>query len=248
MAMVGATEAVWIIKRTFLEVEEPHVGLRGRRRTMSDTEFLLPETPCSQYSHSAEKDFDEIMSIASTHAPADASDDDEVSTPRSGERTTSLCWADESDDEPAVVEAEEEKTTVMLRNVPYNVTRDSVIKMMDDAGFKGLYDFIYMPIDFRSKSGFGYAFINLVSNAAAEQFFAHFNGFADWEIKSQKVAEVTWTESNQGLDVHVDRYRNSPVMHEVVPDEFKPAMFNAGVRVAFPEPTKPIRAPRFRHR
>jgi len=246
MAIVGATEAVWIIKRTFLEVEDPQVGLRPRRRSMSDTEFLLPETPRSQNSPSAEKDMDEIMSVASTHAPADVSDD-EVSTPRSGTRATSLCWADESDDEPAVVE-EEEKTTVMLRNVPYNVSRDSVIKMMDDAGFNGLYDFIYMPIDFRSKSGFGYAFINLVSNAAAEQFFAHFNGFNGWEIKSQKVAEVTWTESNQGLDVHVDRYRNSPVMHEVVPDEFKPAMFNAGVRVAFPGPTKPIRAPRFRHR
>lgn len=246
MAKVGATEAVWIVKHTFLEVQEP-VGLRARRRTMSDTEFLLPETPRSQNCASVEKDLDEIMSIASTHVPADVSDD-EASTPRAGERTTSLCWADESDDEPAVVEVEEEKTTVMLRNVPYNVTRDSVIKMMDDAGFKGLYDFIYMPIDFRSKSGFGYAFINLVSNAAAEKFFAHFNGFADWEIKSQKVAEVTWTESNQGLDVHVDRYRNSPVMHEVVPDEFKPAKFNAGVRVAFPGPTKPIRAPRFRHR
>lgn len=215
---------------------------------MSDTEFLLPETPRSQCTcFSAEKDLDEIMSVASTHAPADVSDD-EASTPRAGDRTTSLCWADESDDEPAVVEVEEEKTTVMLRNVPYNVSRDSVTKMMDDAGFNGLYDFIYMPIDFRSKSGFGYAFINLVSNAAAEQFFAHFNGFAGWEIKSQKVAEVTWTESNQGLDVHVDRYRNSPVMHEVVPDEFKPAKFSAGVRVAFPGPTKPIRAPRFRHR
>lgn len=245
--MVCATEAVWIVKHTFLEVEEPEVQLRPRRRTMSDTEFLLPETPRSQNSPLADKDFDEIMSVASTHAPADVSDD-EVSTPRAGGRTASLCWADQSDEEASVVEVEEEKTTVMLRNVPYNVTRDSVVQMMDEAGFKGLYDFIYMPIDFRSKSGFGYAFINLVSNAAAEQFFAHFNGFADWAIKSQKVAEVTWTESNQGLEVHVERYRNSPVMHEVVPDEFKPAMYNAGVRVAFPGPTKPIRAPRFRHR
>lgn len=211
---------------------------------MSDTLFVLPETPKAQHS-AIEKD-EEVLSVASTHAPAETSDDESQSSPRnSPSSAVSFCWADESDDEPLVVE---EKTTVMLRNVPYNVARDSVIKMMDEAGFKGLYDFIYMPIDFRSKSGFGYAFINMVSNDAAQKFFGYFNGFAGWETKSQKVAEVTWTESNQGLTVHVDRYRNSPVMHEVVPDEFKPAMFNDGVRVPFPPPTKPIRAPRFRHR
>jgi hypothetical protein len=244
--MAAALETVWVVRHTFLEVQ-PTEECVGRRRTMSDTEFLLPETPKSQCNDSAARDLDEIMSVASTHAPVEASDD-EPSTPSAGKesRSPTLCWADESDDEPAIIE--EEKTTVMLRNVPYNVTRDSVTKMMDDAGFKGEYDFIYMPIDFRSKSGFGYAFINLVSCAAAERFFAHFNGFGDWAIKSQKVAEVTWTESNQGLDVHVERYRNSPVMHEVVPDEFKPAMFKDGVRVAFPPPTKAIRAPRFRHR
>lgn len=142
----------------------------------------------------------------------------------------------------------EEKTTVMLRNVPYNCSRDSVVKMMDEAGLCGLYNFIYLPIDFRSKSGFGYAFINMVSNAAAEKLFAQFNGFSDWPMRSQKVAEVTWSEPSQGLHIHIERYRNSPVMHDAVPDEFKPAMYENGIRVAFPVPTKAIRAPRFRRR
>lgn len=239
-------QPVMIVRHTFLEfLGAPVEGARGRRRTMSDTEFLLPETPTSQASGAAEKDLDDVMSNVSTRA-ADTSED-EAESPAGEEtvrRSPSLCWADESEDDAVEIE----KTTVMLRNVPYNVSRDAVVKMMDDAGFNGLYDFIYLPIDFRSKSGFGYAFINMTSNAAALKFFEHFNGFTEWPMKSQKVAEVTWSEPSQGLDIHVDRYRSSPVMHEVVPDEFKPAMYSGGLRVPFPVPLKAIRAPRFRRR
>lgn len=44
------------------------------------------------------------------------------------------------------------------------------------------------------------------------------------------------------------RYRDSPIMHGSVPDEFKPVIFEAGTgrRVDFPEPTKKLRAPRRR--
>lgn len=233
------SDAKLIVKHTFLEiVMEPAVG---RRRTMSDTELVLPETPTSR---SCEKDLEDFMSNASTQAPirSDLSEDERIPTPQSD---LALAWADESDEDAA---STPEKTTVMLRNVPYNCSRDSVVKMMDEAGFTGLYNFIYLPIDFRSKSGFGYAFINMVSNAAAEKLFTQFNGFSEWAMKSQKVAEVTWSEPSQGLNIHVERYRNSPVMHDAVPDEFKPAMYDNGIRVAFPAPTKAIRAPRFRRR
>jgi len=233
------SDAKLIVKHTFLEiVMEPAVG---RRRTMSDTELVLPETPTSR---SCEKDLEDFMSNASTQAPirSDLSEDERIPTPQSD---LALAWADESDEDAA---STPEKTTVMLRNVPYNCSRDSVVKMMDEAGFTGLYNFIYLPIDFRSKSGFGYAFINMVSNAAAEKLFTQFNGFSEWAMKSQKVAEVTWSEPSQGLNIHVERYRNSPVMHDAVPDEFKPAMYDNGIRVTFPAPTKAIRAPRFRRR
>merc|ERR1711862_775811 len=99
-----------------------------------------------------------------------------------------------------------------------------------------MYDFIYLPVDFRSRIGFGYAFINLVNGRVAEQCRSHFDGFTEWSIQSEKVAEVTWSNPSQGLAAHVERYRNSPVMHEAVPDEFKPAMFANGKRIGFPSP------------
>lgn len=232
-----------IVKHTFLEVV-PCPTPVGRRRTVSDSEIDLPVHPGSSECKCCEDSSSDVstrtpVSVSSNCCTAD-------STTRTGRFYS---WADESD---AVAESDDdrvpEKTTVMLRNVPYNCSRNSVVNMMDEAGFSGLFDFIYLPIDFRSKSGFGYAFINLVSNDAALKLFNHFNGFSDWAMKSQKVAEVTWSEPSQGLDVHVGRYRNSPVMHDAVPDEFKPAMYTNGVRVPFPAPTKAIRAPRFRRR
>jgi phosphatidylglycerophosphate synthase len=53
-------------------------------------------------------------------------------------------------------------------------------------------------------------------------------------------------QHHKGLGAHIERYRNSPVMHESVPDEYKPAMYTRGVRVPFPPPTKNLRMPRIR--
>merc|ERR1712187_1092030 len=69
-------------------------------------------------------------------------------------------------------------------------------------------------------------------------------GYTNWAFDSSKVCEVCWSEPLQGLETHCDRYRNSPVMHELVPDEFRPVLFDQGVRIPFPAPTKRIRPPR----
>ena len=38
------------------------------------------------------------------------------------------------------------------------------------------------------------------------------------------------TAQNSSCEAHVERYKNSPVMHKSVPDEYKPAIFKDGVR------------------
>ena len=35
---------------------------------------------------------------------------------------------------------------------------------------------------------------------------------------------------NSTCEAHVERYKNSPVMHKSVPDEYKPVIFADGVR------------------
>lgn len=137
-----------------------------------------------------------------------------------------------------------DRTTLMLRNLPNDYDRSMLLSLFDKEGFKGQYDFVYLPLDFASAANLGYAFINMVSHQDAERFRVYFTGFVCWAMPSRKVAEVTWSNPHQGLGVHVARYRNSTVMHQSVHDKFKPAIFANGVRVPFPPPTRIILAPR----
>lgn len=138
------------------------------------------------------------------------------------------------------------RTTVMLRNLPEGYTRNMLTAMLDEGGFAGMFDFVYMPMNFRTKASFGYAFVNLAAPSDAERCHDYFQGFRHWGVPTDKVCEVSWSDMHQGLAAHIERYRNSPVMHESVPDEYKPARFARGDRVLFPPPTKKLRVPRIR--
>merc|ERR1711959_365651 len=93
----------------------------------------------------------------------------------------------------------------------------------------------------QSSRWFGLCLCNCVSPATAEAMREQLQGFDQWCVSSQKVCDVCWGDPLQGLEAHVERYRNSPVMHQSVPDEYKPAVFVNGIRSTFPSPTKRIR-------
>lgn len=140
----------------------------------------------------------------------------------------------------------EKQTTVMLRNLPVGYSRDMLVALMNRYGFEACFDFVYIPINFRTQAMFGYAFVNFVDELKALRARQVFEGFTEWGVETDKVCEVSWSDMHQGLLAHVNRYRSSPVMHESVPDEYKPAVYSQGQRVAFPAPTKRIRVPRIR--
>jgi len=50
-------------------------------------------------------------------------------------------------------------TTVMLRNIPNKYTREMLVNQLC-VDYKGLFDFMYLPIDFKNKCNVGYGFIN----------------------------------------------------------------------------------------
>merc|ERR1712048_1462535 len=127
-------------------------------------------------------------------------------------------------------------------------TREQLLEIVDAAGFQKDYDVVSLPVDLKSEELLGFAFINFTTHEQAEKFKAQFNGFSDWQVPCDNVCEVKWSDNLHGCDAHVERYRNSPVMHESVADKFKPALYKNGVRIAVPEPTKIIKAPRPRRR
>jgi len=146
----------------------------------------------------------------------------------------------------APVQPPGEPTTVMLRNIPNRYTSGSLLALLNEHGFQACYDFVYLPMDFQNGVNLGYAFVNLLRHADALRFKDIFQGFQDWRFDSAKVSEVSWAHPHQGLGEHVERYRNSPVMHPSMPDEYKPMIFENGCRVTFPPPTRVIKAPKLR--
>jgi len=119
-----------------------------------------------------------------------------------------------------------------------------LLNLLDAHGFEGCYDFVYLPMDFRRGAGLGYAFVNMVSVQQAKALRESLHGFCAWELSSHKVCEVHFGELLQGLEQHIERYRNSPVMHRAVPEPCKPAIYKNGVQLPFPAPTRKIRAPK----
>merc|ERR1712083_724394 len=88
--------------------------------------------------------------------------------------------------------------------------------------------------------------MGMVTAREAERFLEHFQNFNRWPEPNDNRAVVHLSEALQGLDEQIERYRNSPLMHPSVADELRPVVYRQGVRVAFPEPTAPIRPPRMR--
>lgn len=137
------------------------------------------------------------------------------------------------------------RTTLMLCNIPNHYSRALLMDLLRCEGLLGHVRFIYVPMNLRSSGNFGYAFVDFDSASVAAQARQNLEGFTRWNEPNDKVMEIEWSET-QGLDAHIQRYRDSPLMHVSVQDELKPALFMHGTRIAFPKPTKSIRAPRLR--
>merc|ERR1712151_864397 len=106
-----------------------------------------------------------------------------------------------------------------------------VLDLLNDQGFHGCYTFLYLPIDYKRRVSVGYAFVDLISPELADRFRQHFCGFSKWKGVSGKVCFVSWSTC-QGMHAHIERYRNSPVMHQSVEEEFKPMLFENGMRMS----------------
>ncbi|CAJ1332279.1 unnamed protein product [Effrenium voratum] len=254
-----------VVKSTFLDVEDvPSLAERFSRLRRAKTRPLEPSQfyepgKFSRCGDSAERVY--LLEGAARNPNAEQNLSEQPSqlriqvngVPLNGEVTD--CEPEpEAESEPASRDASlpqepektPEKTTVMLRNVPNNYTRDMLLSLLNSKGLRGRYNFLYLPCDFKRNANLGYAFVNLVDRKAVSELWRRFDGFRGWCLPSAKVCQVRWSGPHQGFQAHVDRYRNSQVMHKSVPDEYRPVIFANGVRQRFPPPTKFIKPPQDR--
>lgn len=158
-------------------------------------------------------------------------------------------WADASDDEVLSTTAEKnagEGVAVMLKNVPSCYSGSMIVDALNAAGFSGKYSFVYLPFNFTRKVGNGYALVCPISIEDGLSIISAFEGF-EWPLEHDAPCAASWSEPHQDLAELIERYRNSPVMHPSIPDEYKPMLFENGWRILFPAPTKTLKPPRIRH-
>ncbi|KAM7260435.1 hypothetical protein ACFE04_016176 [Oxalis oulophora] len=111
-----------------------------------------------------------------------------------------------------IISGEDPRTTLMIKNIPNKYTSKMLLASIDET-FRGTYDFLYLPIDFKNKCNVGYAFINMLSPSHIIQFYEAFNG-RKWEkFNSEKVASIAYARI-QGKTALVAHFQNSSLMNE----------------------------------
>ncbi|KRH92299.1 meiosis protein mei2 [Pseudoloma neurophilia] len=116
--------------------------------------------------------------------------------------------------------SENERTTVMLKNIPNKYNCDMLLDMINEY-FWGQYDFIYLRMDFFNNCNVGYAFINFLSNKNVIDFYNIVNK-REWKLfTSNKIAEVTYA-SIQGIEKLYNKFKTSSLISK---KKYRPRIF-----------------------
>lgn len=137
--------------------------------------------------------------------------------------------------------AHDNRTTLIVKNLPEGCTHNELRRMLDEVGLGGMYNFIYIPFDFKKSAILRYGFVNFEQNEQAVKATAILDGFSGFVVDGEKGFEVEWGDAQQSFHSNIERYRNSPVMHGSVSDAYKPVIFERGERIAFPAPTQVVK-------
>jgi len=103
-------------------------------------------------------------------------------------------------------------TTLMIRNIPNKCTQQMLIKELDSLGFKGEYDFVYLPMDTFTRLNVGYGFVNFVTVGAASECTRKLSAHCFEHAPQGKCVSVSPAHM-QGLESNVQHYRNKAVQN-----------------------------------
>lgn len=101
-------------------------------------------------------------------------------------------------------------TTVMMRNLPNKYTQHMLLEELNQAGFLGTFDFVYLPIDPDTSANRGYAFMNFTDPAWAWMLKMTYEGRKMNSFNSDKVVSVA-PAALQGFEANYAHYSTSRV-------------------------------------
>jgi hypothetical protein len=99
----------------------------------------------------------------------------------------------------AIAKGEDKRTTCMIRNIPNQYTQRSLASTIDQQSPDSLYNFLYVPVNYRNRRNVGYAFINFEDPKHIIPFFHSFHGSSWSKFNSEKICAIAYARL-QGLD------------------------------------------------
>merc|ERR1719235_982986 len=93
-----------------------------------------------------------------------------------------------------------------MRHVPCRFTQDDLMELLDEEGFQGRYDFVYLPSN--SSSNLGYGFINFPEPEDAARAQKVFSGYKFPGTQSVKVGEIQVAHI-QGLENNIKHFQRT---------------------------------------
>lgn len=101
-------------------------------------------------------------------------------------------------------------TTVMIRSIPNRCSQHELIAELEAAGFQGCFDFLYIPLDVRTMSNVGFAFVNFTQPAQALRCMRE---LPKHHFKRQKAgkAVAVLPAHMQGLEANLRHYEKTAV-------------------------------------
>jgi len=97
-------------------------------------------------------------------------------------------------------------TTLMVRNLPKEISQQQLLRELDQCGFDGQYDFCYMPRSFVSGENQGIAFVNFTSPAFAGALIGAWHRRRLFGIQPRQVPLVISPAEVQGLAANLARW------------------------------------------
>jgi len=101
----------------------------------------------------------------------------------------------------------EARTTMMIRNIPYKYSVDELAAEIEESGFEGMFDLVYLPMIAKLLGNRGFAFVDFISPSAACEFQRLFSKhrFSQHQEQFSKAASVSYAQK-QGFSTYNDMF------------------------------------------
>lgn len=119
-------------------------------------------------------------------------------------------------------------TTVMVRQLPRHWSHAMFLEEVVHRGFKGLFDFVYLPHDFKKGSHVGFGFINFMEDQHALSFVKEFHGlYLDDHMREAGKPLRIHPASVQGYEANRQYFATNKAANQRDP-QFRPLFLPGG--------------------